>query len=648
MMLLGAILSWVFLMLLFQMYVMSVDEDFQGLPSQQETRPPVFMQPKPKSAPEKQQSRTQLSLDIKRTTDELSSRTMHRQIADMKQPWQKGPLAILFARTKPFWDKPVTVGSSMTVGLSDHVSASDTSAAIPKISQQTTLTVQRIRSSRIVASDDDFRRLALSRFKTMVLLELDATRLGLSLLSFAGTLCTEDELSQIFTDVFSPKSSGTILKRCNALWRFSCWLQTKQMGSPFNQSEATVYSYICHLRDSGAGSTAPSQLVEALHFADGLLGFCKSDVKSMVSPRVKGAAHSIYMTKRVRRPAEVLAADEIRELEHISIFDSDSHRRIIAGHLLFCFMSAARWHDSMYVVSLECSREGQLTLVEAMTERHKSSRTKEQQMELLPFTALGNIFLRESWAENWMADRASECREWPHFLCSWSEQMHWWTHSKMSTAEASGWLREMLEPTSGPDRAATLTVHGLKATFLSWTAKSLLFTPEEQLALGHHVSSHYKSAIIYSRDAQIGLCQKIQVMLENLRSGSFQPDGRRVERLFQLTLARATEIAEQDDSSSSSTSSDASSVASSDEEHGKQGASSSFARMSADSLNRDHCFINTKSKVIHLELPGGIKFWCGRGVSSSFRRVSREELADPEAVICASCSHSFRASQDED
>lgn len=91
-------------------------------------------------------------------------------------------------------------------------------------------------------------------------------------------------------------------------------------------------------------------------------------------------------------------------------------------------------------------------------------------------------------------------------LISWSESAHSWVDSKMSTAEATGWLRELLEPSVGADRAALLTVHGLKATLLSWAAKSTLFTADEQLALGHHVSAQYRSAIIYSRDNQIGLC----------------------------------------------------------------------------------------------------------------------------------------------
>ena len=244
----------------------------------------------------------------------------------------------------------------------------------------------------------------------------------------------------------------------------------------------------------------------------------------MLSARVVGASHSIYLTKRVRRPAEVLTVSEVQQLESICLQDELLHHRVIAGHFHFCMMAAARWHDSMHVVSMELSKADHLCLLEAATSKHKSSRTKEQQRELLPFTALGQTLAVESWAD------------------SWSEHQGDWADTKMSTAEATFWLRELLEllePMVGPDRSAVLTVHGLKATMLSWAAKSMLFTPEEQLALGHHVSSHYKSALIYSRDNQIGLCKKIYDMMDKIKAGTFNPDGSRVQRLLQLTMARA-------------------------------------------------------------------------------------------------------------
>ena len=361
-----------------------------------EKRQPVFIEPKPKSRPQFASDSSSTRSGIKRTADEFSSRQLHRTVADLKQPWQTGPLACLFSKQKAFWNRPSSLDSFSSVGLADHVSASDSVAAIPQQIKHLEATAQRIRSSRFIATDDDFRRLSLTRYKTMVLLELDATRLGLSLTSFAGTLCTDEELGQIFSDVFSPKSSGTILKRCNSMWRFSCWLQTNGRRSPFNQSEDVVYSYICHLRVSDAGSTTPSQFIEALRFSDSLLGFCKRTLQDMLSARVLGAAHAMYLTKRVRKPAEVLQTEEVRMLELICMQDEFLHHRVIAGHLLFCLMTAARWHDSMHVISMELSRAEQMILVEALTAKHKSSRTKELQRELLPFTALGQALETDS------------------------------------------------------------------------------------------------------------------------------------------------------------------------------------------------------------------------------------------------------------
>ena len=467
---------------------------------------PSFLAPKPKSRPQNSGSDATRVSGVKRTADEFASQMLHGHFSEMKQPWQRGPLSSLFAKQKSFWEKPAAASMFSVIGMSDHVTASDSAAAIPRPVKQLEATVQSLRMTRVVSCDDDLRRLSLSRFKTMVLLEVDATRLGLSLLTFAGTLCSNDELGQIFSDVFAPKSSGTILKRCNSMWRFSCWLQTKFLGSPFNQSEGIVYAYVCHLRASEAGATTPAQFVEALRFSNALLGFCKTSLDDMLSARVVGASHSMYLTKRVRRPAEVLTVPEVQQLESICLQDELLHHRVIAGHFLFCMMAAARWHDSMHVVSMELSKADHLCLLEAATSKHKSSRTKEQQRELLPFTALGQTLADENWADSWLSAREDSCSvEWCHFLCSWSDHRGEWADTKMSTAEATFWLRELLEPSVGPDRSAVLTVHGLKATMLSWAAKSMLFTPEEQLALGHHVSAHYKSALIYSRDNQIGL-----------------------------------------------------------------------------------------------------------------------------------------------
>ncbi|CAL1153270.1 unnamed protein product, partial [Cladocopium goreaui] len=358
--------------------------------------------------------------------------------------------------------------------------------------------------------------------------------------------------------------------------------------------------------------------------------FLEPRPKSRPQSLVSGVTRSLGVKRTADEFAsmKVLTVSEVQQLESICLQDELLHHRVIAGHFLFCLMAAARWHDSMHVVSMELSKADHLCLLEAATSKHKSSRTKEQQRELLPFTALGQTLAGENWADSWLSAREdSGSFAWCHFLCSWSEHQGDWADTKMSTAEATFWLRELLEPVVGPDRSAVLTVHGLKATMLSWAAKSMLFTPEEQLALGHHVSSHYKSALIYSRDDQIGLCKKIHDMMDKIKAGTFNPDGSRVQRLLQLTMARAQELQSDDDSDTSSTSTDASSVASSEGEHREQ-EPSSFRRLDAADIDRDHCFINTRSRVVHLQLLGQQKFWCGRCASSSFRKASMDDLAN--------------------
>ena len=156
------------------------------------------------------------------------------------------------------------------------------------------------------------------------------------------------------------------------------------------------------------------------------------------------------------------------------------------------------------------------------------------------------------------------------------------------------------------------------------------------------MSKQYKSALIYSRDNQIGLCRKVHDMLEKIKDGSFEPDKSRVHRLLQLTAERAREMDAEDDSDSSSESTDASSVAPSEGQHNDH-ERAPIKRLAASDINLDLCIINMRSKVIHLEVEGHNKFWCGRSSTSSFRKAMRSDIGSAEAVICANCSNSCKS-----
>ena len=582
---------------------MGMEPDSNGF----EETAPQFARPTPKRhavmSPVAASESNVLHDSVMVTADEMASMQIHRMISDVKQPRERGPLASVFYKQKPFWERLQRQNKTPLVGLSDHSTASDANSSVPKPIQQSGVTAQRIRASRRVTSHDDYRRLALLRFNAMVLLDLDCTRLGQSLRSFAGTLCPDDELSQNFMDVFAPKATGTISKRRNALWRFSCWLQQQTMGSPFSQSEQVFCSYICHLRVSGAGATTPSQLVKALRFVDTPLGFTRLKLQNMLGARVTGAVHAVYMTKSIGRPADVLTVAEISELECICANDAEPHRRFIAGHFLFSFAAAAKGHDSRYVVAMESPQAGDTLLLEASTSKHKSP--------------------RGSWL-----DAMSECKaqQWTHLRNSCSDSAHSWVSSRMSTAEATGWLRKFLEPWFGADRANKLTVHGLKATLWNWAAKSAPFGADEQLALGRHVHAQYRSAMIYSRDNQIGLCKKLHDMFTRIRGGLFDPDAAHVDRLFQLAYSEMLDNEGYDESDDSSTESDVSSVADSKGEHNSVAQRPHFKRLEACDLEVESCAINRSSKVIHMATGEDEKFSGGRHPTSTFRKASVEDL----------------------
>ena len=225
----------------------------------------------------------------------------------------------------------------------------------------------------------------------------------------------------------------------------------------------------------------------------------------------------------------------------------------------------------------------------------------------------------------------------------------------MSTAEATCWLRELLEPVSGKQRAEKLTVPGLKATLCSWAAKSLMFSPDEQLALGHHVHPQYKSAMIYSRDNQIRLCTKLYFMFRKLREGGFHPDRPRVERLFELTQNLAVEQMASEASSQSGTSSDSdvassrqsgtssdSDVASSHAESNDEDSLRVLPRLQSGDVEAHNCRIHRKSRVIHLLSFDVERFQCGRRVSSNHKELAASDINSAEAVVCSDCSKAHK------
>ena len=84
------------------------------------------------------------------------------------------------------------------------------------------------------------------------------------------------------------------------------------------------------------------------------------------------------------------------------------------------------------------------------------------------------------------------------------------------------------------------TSHSLKATALSWSAKSGTMSYEERLTPGHHVHPKLGMALLYSRDAMAEIMVKVRRVVRAIASGAFSPDLPRAQRVV-LALQKAPE-----------------------------------------------------------------------------------------------------------
>eukprot|EP00438_Fugacium_kawagutii_P019703 Skav203545 [mRNA] locus=scaffold220:180774:182793:+ [translate_table: standard] len=557
---------------------------------------------------------------LDRFAREQAQRSIRQSLKDLKQPWEQGIMAGVFDK-KQAWAFPRSSMAMPRVGVVEAFAATTHVVAEPALpSSSSAFAHQRVRSMRLHRTDDDVRRKSLDRITTLMLLDSNAARVGRSLISFAGTLVTDVEIANSITDVFGPKSNGAILKRTNAIWR-----------------------YVCFLKESQAGPTTASHFLEALHFFNGLLGFEMVHINDIMSTRVKGSAHTQFVKKRIRKPAELLMQSEVQELENIVLTSDAPHFVVLAGHFLFCIFAAARWYDAMNIERSHVSTYRGVWLIEAETRKHKTSTTKQVQTELLPFTALGRAFSVQPWVERWMSVREDMgLNDKKQFLPSWSETKLSWTSHSMTSAEASSWLRELLAPTSGYDRAAKLTIHGLKATLISWAAKSLTFTPEELTALGHHVSKAHRSAMIYPRDNQIALSVKVRNMLVRMRAGQFNPDQPRAARLLELVAAVAQEGHDPVEASSSDSGADDSDDTSIESSGAEPDNASHLPRANPMEVDPSMCVVHCRSSIIHVRKPAPSNSM----VSCNFRAAKPTDLQNSKSLVCAGCSRQLQRWRD--
>ena len=589
--------------------------------------------------------------------DALLFDVKRRRLDKPKQPWEAGPLSLKLPRVTSASEH--LLRSRPTVGMADVLNPPVSSPLGAREPEPILAWVveSRLRHFRVERSDEDLRVLALTRIRTLVMLDPLASRLGRSLASEVENLATEDEISSSFSHAFAAKASSTIYKRSGSLCKFATWCMHRGV-SPLRFGEVDLYRYMCSLQDS-AGATSGSHLVEALRFLDGVVGLVHVAIEEILSSRCRGLAQAMHASKAPLKQKQPLTRSQIEDLETFCIRASSRHV-CIAGQLLFCFHAASRWRDSQTLrhVDLEVDPTSGESLVfgEALTS--KTTLTAKAKTTLLPYVGVGLGLSRQPWAEAWMKARSEEgLTGGDPFLPTFCERRGSWGSQRMSASEASIYLREFLQNMSGNyEDMASLGTHSMKRTLLSWAGKShpIVFNHSERRLLGHHLDQENKSVVIYSKDSYVALYGKVLGMYSSIRSGLFDPDMKAATRMRVIArrLAQDEDLESpasprtagpahdhRDDPVPEAAESEAGSLSSGSEAPegelrvpGMLGARSPFL-----GVDLSACWTHKISGITHV-IRDETTLMCGRFLSSNFVRTAEAGIAGANPECCHQCN----------
>ncbi|CAE7684757.1 unnamed protein product [Symbiodinium sp. CCMP2592] len=446
-----------------------------------------------------------------------------------------------------------------------------------------TYEARRLLAARFAKSDDMLRLTALKKIRLIVLFFPDDSELGRNLVGSAGSLVEESMLTSTIEDTFSGRAASTLLKR----------------ASDF----------------------------------------------SRISPRVQGAAKAMSLAKRPLWQAPPLPVEAVRLLEELVHESEDYARASIAGFILFCLYSSARWSDAARGTHLSIDVAGNgLVLLECST-KHYKTKAKDRKDTVLPLIALGSGLTQPSWGRVWMRKRAlAGLPDCAVIMPAMSPGGNFLGRA-MTAAEGSLWLREFLHLQGFAGDLEQYSSHSLKATALSWTAKSGTMTYEERLTQGHHCSPKHGMALLYSRDALAEIIVKVAKVVSAVSRGVLSPDLPRAERVARAlhgdpadfahlpeTTAEDLPAEEPQDENNSEAGSDITNLDGLEVDLGAPAPEEVRPRLSCTFSGET--YMHVLSGVVHKLVNPGI-FKCGRKVTANMRLMGPEEAQENVCQQCA-------------
>jgi hypothetical protein len=525
-----------------------------------------------------------------------------------------------------------------------------------------TSVARRVKNLRQLPTTEATRAYAINRWKTLLQVSPKHSSVGRLLQQQIWDLYDDSQISQTLEDVFSVKSTATLLKRGASLYKFFLWRRAKSFPFlPIQESVAYAYLYDDQLRSA----TGPSAFRECLNFSAALLGL-DGALDAASSVRIIGYCKKKYMQKAPLKQARVLSTSQVISLESMLVSDRagsfEVPDRIMAGHALFVLYSRSRWTDSLFpsqwAVDEDLEGSG---FFQADTLITKTAMSAEKKTKFLPLTGHLHGLSTNRWFQTWLMLRAQAGLKDPDgknpLICS-VRLDGTFSSVKLTSSDAGSWLRDLLKM-NGYDKRQTsgISSHSLKATLLSWCSKYGL-PLEIRQALGYHAAAANTSAAHYSRDELAGPLRKLEEVIAAVRDGSFRPDQTRSGYMRPTAKAASWPIvpsredvekgsleaipkSDQGSSSDSSGSSSSSAEESDNENVALEAQSSRPVETRPTKKNRPDLatssyFIHSRWKTIHIahkEISN--RLVCGRIVTALFK--SAPFIPAFEYHRCADC-----------
>ena len=167
------------------------------------------------------------------------------------------------------------------------------------------------------------------------------------------------------------------------MWLLLRWLSAST-GSATPISEDRIYMYASYCKSVGKAATRLEQLLLAIAFCKGLIGL-RGTSEILESARVSGAAHRLFMTKRILRQRAALKRRQCALLEDLAANGSGLDQ-VIAGDAMFCMHARARWSDAAEVTTepyLDVADDGK-GFIEAVADHSKTSGARRKRRRPIP------------------------------------------------------------------------------------------------------------------------------------------------------------------------------------------------------------------------------------------------------------------------